>query len=339
MNIIIDAMGGDNAPSEIVKGAVEASNTYDVKITLVGNEQAIRGVAEKNSLDLSKIEIVHTDVVITMEDTATLVVRGKENSSMGIGLNLLKDGGDAFVSAGNTGALHAGSSLIIRKINGIARSGIATIFPFERPMIMMDMGANPTVTANYLEQWAMMCSIYMNKIYHVENPEVGLLNNGTEKTKGTAVMVETYKLLSESNLNFIGNVEAREIPFGACDVMVTDGFTGNIVLKLVEGMGKFMFGELKNMYSKNMATKLSFLAMKASLKQFKKSFDASEHGGAPFLGLNKPVIKAHGSSDAKAIKNAIRQAINYVQSGITQEISAEIEKMKEMKEKKENSKQ
>jgi len=328
MNIIIDAMGGDNAPDEVVKGAIDASLQYNIKVTLVGDRARIEKAASVYGYDISNknIEIHHTDDVISMNDSAVSVVREKSNSSMGVGLRLLKDGGDAFVSAGNTGALHAGSSLIVRKISGVHRAAIATIMPFERPVCMMDSGANVTVISEYMEQWAMMGTIYMKKLYNIENPKVGLLNNGTEETKGTPLMIETHELLSESklNLNFIGNVEAKDIPFSRCDVLITDGFTGNIVLKLLEGMGKFMFGELKTMYEKNTATKVSYLVMKDQLRGMKKTFDASEHGGMPLLGLKKPVIKAHGNSDAYAIKNAIRQAAMFAKTGMTAEISAEI---------------
>lgn len=331
MNIIIDAMGGDNAPNSVVKGAADAASQYKVKITLVGDKQKIEKAASDNDVNLSDfdIEIVHTDIAVTMEDEATSVVRSKKNSSMSIGLNLLRESGDAFVCAGNTGALHTGSSLIVKKIEGIQRSGIATIFPFARPMLMMDAGANISVTSEYLEQWAMMGSIYMKRLFGIENPAVGLLNNGTEEHKGTEILIDTYKRLTGSKLNFIGNVEGKEIPFGQCDVLVTDGFTGNIVLKLVEGMGKFMFSTLKDMYTANAATKISYLLMKDKLKGLKNNFDASEHGGAPLLGLSKPVIKAHGSSDALAVKNAVRQAIAFVKTNIIEEIAVEAKKYKE----------
>lgn len=329
MKIIIDAMGGDNAPNAVVKGAADAAAQYDVQIVLIGEKKKIERAAAETGVDLSGIEIVHTDVAITMEDAATAVVRGKNDSSMSIGLTMVTKSGDAFVSAGNTGALHAGATLIVRKLPGIHRAGIAAIFPFQRPMLMMDAGANINVNVDYLEQWAVMGSVYMRRLYHVREPEVGLLNNGTEPHKGTEIMVQAYQRLTASNLHFIGNVEGKELPFGPCDVLVTDGFTGNIVLKLVEGMGKFLFGELKEMYSQNTATKLSFLVMRDQFRSFKKSFDASEHGGAPLLGLSKPVIKAHGSSDAKAIKNAVRQAIACVKSNMIEEISTGVRQLME----------
>ncbi len=322
MNIIIDAMGGDHAPGEIVKGIAEASKIYESKLTVVGNQPVIERILKENAANTAKIEIVHTETVVTMEDDPICVVRKKKDSSMGQGLQLLKTDGDAFVSAGNTGALHAGSSLLVRPVKGVQRSGIATLLPFARPILMMDCGANTNVTAEYLEQWAVMGSIYMKNIHGIDTPEVGLLNNGTEEHKGTQVQIDAYQRLKAlDRIKFKGNVESKEIPFGPCDVLVTDGFTGNITLKLVEGMAKFLLGTLKTMYTKNAVTKMSYLLMKDQLKQIKNDFDASEYGGAPLLGLQKPVIKAHGSSDARAICNAVRQAEAFVKTGVIDEIS------------------
>ncbi|MBE6725162.1 MAG: phosphate acyltransferase PlsX [Ruminococcaceae bacterium] len=322
MDIIIDAMGGDNAPTEIVKGAAEAAKDGGARLVLVGNKLRIEQSLRACGADTRLIEIVHADQVITMEDDPMSVVRAKKQSSMAEGLRLLKEGGDAFVSAGNTGALHAGSSLIIRTVKGVQRSGIATVLPFTRPILLMDSGANINVTAEYFVQWAIMGSLYMKNVLGVENPEVGLLNNGTEDHKGTQIQIDAYrKLNGQAGLSFVGNVEGKELPFGPCDVIVTDGFTGNVTLKLIEGMSKFMLGLLKDMYTKNAVTKLSFLAMKNDLRQMKHNFDASEYGGAPLLGLQKPVIKAHGSSDARALKNAIRQAQTFVSTGMTEQIA------------------
>ena len=314
MNIILDAMGGDKAPAEIVRGAVMGMEATGAHITLVGDQKRIEELIPSGT-DMSKIDIVHTDVAISMEDDPISVVRSKKDSSMGIGLKLLKEGGDAFVSAGNTGALHAGSSLVIRTVKGSHRSAIGMILPFNPPPLMLDCGANTNVTSEYLEQWALLGSIYMKNVMKVENPTVGLLNNGTEEHKGTPVVVETHAKLKENpNINFVGNIESSALPFGVCDVLVTDGFTGNVTLKLIEGLGKFFFSKLKTMYTANTKTKLSYLLMKDQLKGFKKEFDASEYGGAPLLGLSKPVIKAHGNSDAKAIKNAVCQAVTFVET-------------------------
>lgn len=322
MRVIIDVMSGDNAPSELVLGAVQAAEEYKVEIFVVGNKDIIERTAREKGISLEKISIVHTDVVINMEDSALSVVKEKSRSSMSIGLKMLAAGeGDAFVSAGNTGALLAGATLIVRRIKGIQRAAIATILPFSSPALLIDAGANILVTDEYLEQFAVMGSIYMEKLYGIKNPRVGLLNNGTESTKGTPLMVETNQRLSQSNINFVGNIEGKEIPFGACDVLVTDGFTGNIVLKLIEGMGKFMMTTIKGIFLKNVLTKVSALIMKDKLKEMKREFDASEHGGAPLLGISKPVIKAHGSSDAKAIKNAVRQAMNFINNGVMYDIA------------------
>ncbi|MBE6569544.1 MAG: phosphate acyltransferase PlsX [Ruminococcaceae bacterium] len=327
MKIIIDAMGGDNAPGEIVKGAVEAAKNSELDIVLVGDKPKIEQCLKSCNAPSRILDIVHTDSIITMEDDPMSILRAKKNCSMAVGLRMLKEDGDAFISAGNTGALHAGSSLIIRPVKGVMRSGIATILPFPRPVMLMDCGANVTVTADYLEQWAIMGTLYMKNVMGVNEPEVGLLNNGTEECKGTQIQIDAYKKLKElDNIKFIGNVESREIPNGPCDVLVTDGFTGNITLKLAEGMAKFMFSQLKTMYTKNAMTKMSFLVMKDQLKAMKKSFDASEYGGAPLLGLQKPVIKAHGSSDARAITNAVYKAEAFIRTGVITEMEALMQK-------------
>ncbi len=325
MKIIIDAMGGDNAPEEIVAGIAGASLKTNSDLIVVGDKAKIEKCLSGKPYNKARVEIVHTDVSITMEDDPLTVVRSKKDSSMGVGLRLLKDEGDAFVSAGNTGALHAGSSLIIRPIKGINRSGIATILPFPRPILLMDCGANVNVTADYLLQWAIVGSVYMKNVHGISSPEVGLLNNGTEEHKGTQIQIDAYQKLSElDTVKFVGNVEAKEIPSSPCDILVTDGFTGNVTLKLIEGMAKFFFGTLKDMYTKNMMTKMSFLVMKDQLKGMKNSFDASEYGGAPLLGLQKPVIKAHGSSDRRAIENAISQAEKFVNTHVISDITEQI---------------
>ena len=329
MDIIIDAMGGDHAPGEIVKGAALASQKSKAKLILVGNKPVIERLLRDCGTDARILDIIHTEEVITMEDDPLSVVRTKKESSMGVGLRLLKESGDAFVSAGNTGALHAGSSLIIRPIKGVQRSGIATILPFERPVLLMDCGANVNVTADYLVQWALMGSIYMKNVQGVKHPEVGLLNNGTEEHKGTQIQIDAYQKLKASEyVNFIDNVEGKEIPNAPCDILVTDGFTGNVTLKLVEGMAKFMFSTLKDLFTQNMMTKMSYLVMKEQLRGLKHSFDAAEYGGAPLLGLQKPVIKAHGSSDARAVCNAIRQAETFVHTGVIQQIASVMQEQK-----------
>ena len=323
MKILIDAMSGDHAPLEMIKGAEMASKEFaDETIMLIGEENVISDFAVKNDIDLSKVKIVHTPSVITMEDKPMCVVREKRDSSMAVGLKMLSDGAvDAFVSAGNTGALITGATLIVRRIPGINRAAIATVLPMKTPVLLMDSGANLTVTSDNISQFAFMGAKYMEKIYGIDRPRVGQLNNGTEYNKGNSLQTESFQVLSESGLNFVGNVESKEVPFGVCDVLVTDGYTGNIFLKSVEGMGKFMMGILKDILKTNLATMVSALTMKEKLQDVKHRFDTSEHGGAPLLGISKPVIKAHGSSDAKAIKNAVRQALSFVKTGINNDIT------------------
>ncbi len=328
MKIAIDAMGGDNAPLEIVKGTIAAANiNTEVEIALIGDEKAILESLSTIEATLPKnVKIVHTDEVITMEDDPMVVMKEKVNSSMTVGLQMLKDEeADAFLSAGNTGALHVGSTLMIRKIKGIRRSAIATVLPFHKPILMLDSGANPEVTEDILHQWAIIGSAYSNLMFGVEKPRVGLLNNGTEEKKGTPVHQAAYQLLKDNeNINFVGNIESKQLTSCPCDVLITDGFTGNITLKLIEGLGMFMFSSLKDMFTTNLLTKLAFSCMKKQLKQFKKMFDASEYGGAPLLGLNKPVIKAHGSSKEKDIKNAVKQAIRYCELNVVEKMTNEL---------------
>ena len=324
MKIILDAMSGDNAPLEIIKGAEMAAKAYpDHSLVLVGDENVISDVCVKHNISLEGIEILHAATAITMEDKPLAVVREKRDSSMSVGLKQLSIGeGDAFVSAGNTGALITGATLIVKRIKGINRAAIATVLPLENPILLIDAGANLTVTSDNICQFAFMGAKYMERIYEIDRPRVGQLNNGTEYNKGNALQVESFQLLSESGLNFVGNVESKALPFNVCDVLVTDGFTGNILLKSVEGMGKFMLRTLKDVLYTNLATKVSALTMKDKIKDMKHRFDASEHGGAPLLGISRPVIKAHGSSDANAIKNAVRQAISFVEGGINEDIKA-----------------
>ena len=315
-------MSGDHAPLEILKGASLAAKEYkEHTILLVGDQNVISHIAVTNEIDIAGIEIIHADTVINMEDNPICVVRDKKNSSMSVGLKTLAHGEvDAFVSAGNTGALITGATIIVKRILGINRPAIASVIPLGNPILLMDSGANLTVTSDNICQFAFMGAKYMEKIYGLDRPRVGQLNNGAEYNKGNALQVESYQLLSESGLNFVGNVEGKEIPFDVCDVIVADGYTGNIFLKTVEGMGKFLLKTLKELLMSNIATKLSALTM--DTKELKQRFDASEHGGAPLLGISKPVIKAHGSSDANAIKNAVRQAISFIESGVNDDIIA-----------------
>jgi len=326
MKILVDIMSGDKAPLEQLLGAhAAASEMPQITFVFIGNEAIIRAVAAAKNLDLDlpNIEICHTDVVVTMEDEPLSVVREKKDSSMGVGLKMLAEGkGDAFVSAGNTGALHAGSTLIVRRIKGIQKSAIATVLPYKNPTLLIDSGANIEIPSETYVQFAKMGSVYMKEVMGVENPRVGLLNIGAERIKGTKTVVAAYELLEQADgINFVGNIEGKELPLGACDVLVCDGFSGNIVLKLTEGCAAFLVNKLTDVFTANPITKAAYLGVKPGLRQMKKSLSASEYGGAPLLGLSRTVIKAHGSSDATAIRNAIRQAIHCVENKVTYEIA------------------
>lgn len=323
MKIIVDAFGGDHAPLEIIKGSLAAAKEYGVEITLVGDQEKIQKCAKENSLDISSFSLVHAPQIIEMEDDATLILKQKADSSMGQGLKLLADGkGDAFVSAGSTAALIVGGTFIVKRIKGIRRAAIASIMPSDTtPFLLIDCGANAEVDPKYLCQFAQMGSIYMQRILGVKEPRVALANIGTEETKGTPFIRNCYQLLKETpNIHFIGNAEARDIPFGVCDVVVADGFTGNILLKTYEGAASMISKNIKAMFKKNPATLFGALFVKSGLDAFKKKMDYKQYGGAPLLGLSAPVIKAHGSSDAFAFQNAIRQAKEVCEKNIIQEI-------------------
>lgn len=322
MRIIVDVMSGDNAPLAPLRGAVLARQEYGVEIKLVGDEAEIRRIADTEGIDLTGFEIIHALSTIGMRDDPLAVVKKKRDSSMSIGLRMLADGaGDAFVSAGNTGALVAGASLIVRRIKGIQRAGIATILPFSAPCLLIDSGATTEVGPQHLEQFAFMGCRYFEKVCGVTNPRVGLLNLGTEPEKGSEVLRDAFALLADSGLNFVGNVEGNDIPSGVCDVLVTDGFTGNVLLKFTEGIGKYMLGIMKDMFMSNALTKVAYHSIRGKVLTLKHRFNASEYGGAPLLGVAQPVIKAHGSSDAFAIKNAIYQAIRFAECGLNREIA------------------
>ena len=323
MKILIDVMSGDNAPGEILRGAADAARAFAPAIAVVGQRTVIESVSAEEGIDLSEIEICDAPSVITMEDAALSVMREKRDSSMAVGLDMLAHGeADAFVSAGNTGALVAGATLIVRKIKGVRRAAIGAVLPFSSPLLLLDSGANlELVPSDYL-QLAGLGGVYAERILGRKSPRVGLLNNGAEKTKGGADLQEAYRLLSEGEgIDFVGNVEARDLPFGVCDVIVTDGFTGNAVLKLTEGLGSFLFTKLKETMTADLASRLSAAVLKPKLKAMKKEFSASEYGGAPLIGISMPVIKAHGSSDARAICSAVRQAIGIVSSGVIPEMA------------------
>jgi len=318
MRVIVDIMGGDKAPEEILRGVAAASEQKICDLILVGRKDAILQTAERIGADVSGFEIVDAPSVVTMEDDPISSMRTKKDASMFVGLHLLANGkGDAFVSAGNTGALFVGATCIVNKIPGIQRAAIATVLPAKIPCLMLDSGANITVSEAHLEQFAVMGSAYVQKVYGVLEPSVGLLNNGTEAGKGTPLQIAANRRLAEcSFIRYAGNVEGNAALMDACNVLVTDGFTGNVYLKAIEGAGKRLMSGLKGAFQTNLFTKLAALAVKKPLSTMKRSFDPSEHGGAPILGLAKPVIKAHGSSDARAIHNAIRQAVRYAGSNV-----------------------
>lgn len=311
MKIILDAMGGDNAPAEILKGAAAATAAWpDVEILAVGDAEKIAACVKENAIEMKNIEIVNATEVIEMCDEPAKAVRAKKDSSMVVGLRMLAEGkGDAFVSAGSTGALHVGASLIVRTVKGVKRPALATVIPGKTPFLLLDCGANVECRASMLEAFGVMGSVYMNKVMGLEQPRVALVNNGAEESKGTPTYVEAHQLLKNNKaIHFVGNIEPRDIPAGHADVVVADGFTGNVVLKLTEGLAKYFGSKLKEMFKKSLGTKLGYLLLKGGVADFKKSMDADEYGGAPLLGTRRPVIKAHGSSNARAIQNAIRQA-------------------------------
>lgn len=314
MKIIVDCFGGDNAPSEILKGSALAVKELDVDIVLTGDKEKIEKCARENNISLERMEIEDCPDVITMEDDAKSVLKAKSNSSMAVGFRLLNEGrGDAFVSAGNTGAIAVGATLITKRIKGIIRPAIASVMPsVTTPFVLMDCGANAQCRSEMLCQFALLGSIYMEKIMGVKNPKVALANNGSESTKGTPLQIETYEKLSEGNLNFVGNIEGRAIPFGEADVVVADGFSGNLILKTYEGSAKALMGSIKNIFTRNLRSKLVYLAIKDGIDDLKTQFDYKEYGGAVMLGVKKPVVKAHGSADARTFKNAIRQAVLFL---------------------------
>ncbi len=332
MNIIVDAMGGDHAPEATVLGAIEGSKEFDVNITLVGQGDAILKVLEEHNIaELpSKVEIAHASEVVEMCDDPTSVLRQKKDSSLVVGLNLLKEGqGDAFVSAGNTGALLGGATLLVKRIKGVRRAALAPVIPsVDGKTLLLDAGANISCTPEYLYQFAFMGSVYAKEVLGRENPRIGLINNGTEETKGTDLQLATLPLLKEAHsqgkINFIGNVESRDAMLGVADVLVTDGWTGNMILKTMEGVGKFVGQELKSMFYENAGTKVAGLLMKNQMARFKSKMSSTSVGGTALLGVQKPVIKAHGSSSALAITNAVRQARDLTNSGVIEQISSEM---------------
>lgn len=325
MRVVIDAYGGDNAPLEIIKGAALASEEYKVDITLTGNETEIKQIIKENSLTFyGDPKIINADDIITMHDEPSTLVKSHKNSSMALAFYELSEGrADAFVSAGSTGAVIVGGTLIVKRIKGIKRPALAGMIPSPNGHYMlMDMGANAECRPEMLLQFGIMASLYLENVEGRKNPKIGLLNIGTEETKGTELQKSAYALLKKAPINFVGNIESREMPKGECDAVITDGYTGNIALKLIEGSASTLLKMIKQMFFKNIKNKLAALTVKKDLASLKKMMDSAEVGGAPLLGVGKTVIKAHGNSDARAIKNAVGQAVRFTEAGVIDKISA-----------------
>ena len=335
MRIIVDAMGGDNAPLEIVRGAINAAKVRsELEIVLVGREAEVNAaVAECGGL-CGNVTVLNATEVIDMHDDPATAFKTKKDSSVTVGMNMVKNGeGDAFVSAGSTGALLSAGTLLIKRVRGIRRAAMAPVLPTATgKMVLIDCGANAECSVEYLVQFAYLGSFYASRALGLEKPRVGLLNIGAEDTKGDQLRIDTYKALKEAgdagHLNFIGNIEAKDAIKGGCDVLVADGFSGNVLLKTVEGMGSFLGKEIKGMFLKSLTTKIAALMMRSGIAAFKEKLDPDTIGGTPFLGLTKPVIKAHGSSGARAIENAIYQAVMAAEGNMAAEIEANIDLMR-----------
>ncbi|MBQ9209004.1 MAG: phosphate acyltransferase PlsX [Oscillospiraceae bacterium] len=328
MNIVVDAFGGDNAPLAVLEGSARAVKELGVDVTLTGDENKIKRCADENGISLDSISIIHTESVIDIHEEPTEIMKSRNDCSMAVGLKAVAEGnGDAFVSAGSTGALVVGATMITKRIKGIKRPALAPILPTAKGhMILLDGGANVDCRPEMLAQFGIMGSVYMNRVMGVASPKVGLINVGAEDTKGRELDKAAYALLKDAPVDFYGNLEGRDMPTGVCDVAVSDGFTGNIALKLYEGMGLYFAGEIKSMLTGSLAGKIAALLIMKQVKAFKKKMDYTEVGGGVMLGISKPVIKAHGSSNGKAFFNAIRQAKLCVEGDIVGEISRNIAK-------------
>lgn len=345
MIILLDAMGGDNAPDANIKGAVNAINQIEAEVLLIGNEQIIneriKELYGKDKIeDISpRLKIYHTTETIEMEDIPTQAIKRKKDSSMVVGFNLLKEGkGDVFISAGNSGALLTGATLLVGRIKGIDRPALAGILPaYNSRLLLIDAGSNTNCKPINLLQFAQMSTIYLRNTFGIERPRIGLLNIGTEETKGNELTKESYKLLKEKSeeldINFVGNVEGRDAFSGRVDAIVTDGFTGNIFLKAVEGLGKFVKRSLKDSMKKNILSIIASIPSLPAMKRFAKMVDYKEYGGALFLGVKKPVVKAHGSSDEKLFEFTIKQAEQFVKNKAVDRMIEEFQKINNTEEK------
>ncbi len=333
MKIAIDGMGGDHAPFEIVKGCVQASEKIEHEIYIIGREDEIENELKKYTYNKEQIKVVHAADVITMEDAPVKAVRTKTDSSLVKGLNMVKNGeADLLISAGNSGAIMAGGLFILGRIPGIDRPAIATTYPIlGRGMsLMVDSGANAECKPTNLLEFATMGSIYMERVFGIAKPKVGLVNIGTEESKGTTVLKGAHELLSKSRLNFIGNVEARQVPDGICDVIVCDGFVGNVILKLTEGLAWSILQLIKKKFTQGFLPKMGALLLSNKIKEMKQEFDYSEYGGAPILGVKGVLLKIHGSSNANAVKNAIIKGIPYVENKVIEVIQDSVLELEEI---------
>ena len=333
MKIIVDAMGGDNAPGEIVKGALAAHGKNGIEIVLVGREEDIRAAAAAGGMK-EGVQVVNAREVIEICDDPATAFKHKKDSSITVGLTMLKNGeGDAFVSAGSTGALLSGATLLVKRVKGIRRAALAPVIPTAGGRaVLIDCGANAECTVEYLLQFAYLGSFYASRVLGIEKPRVGLLNIGAEPSKGDTLRQEAWKALTAAGeagrLHFIGNIEAKDAVKGGCDVIVSDGFAGNVMLKTIEGVASFLGKEIKKMFLQSLKTKVAALLVKDGLKSFKEQMDPDKIGGTAFLGISRPVIKAHGSSGAAALENAVYQAASVAASGVIADIEAHVEEMK-----------
>lgn len=321
MNIMIDGMGGDHAPEEIVKGAVQAAKEISGTVSIIGREEQINECLQALNWNGDNIEVVNATEVISNNESPAMAVRKKKDSSISKGMRMLKEGEvDAFISGGSTGALLSAGLLILGRIRGIKRPAIAAFFPkigMNDTSLILDCGANAESRPEYLLQYGIMGSIFVEKVKGIENPEVMLLNVGAEEEKGDPLHKESFELLRNADINFKGNCEGRDVPFGCCDVVVTDGFSGNVFLKSSEGVALAVMKRIKQKMTEGLAAKAGALLSYNKLKEIKKEFDYSEEGGAPILGLKDPVLKIHGSSKANAVYNAILKAVPYVEQDVT----------------------
>ncbi len=331
MKIIVDAFGGDNAPDEILKGCADAMQTLGIDIVLSGNQAKIKQAAAKLELSemIAKMEILDCDDVISMHDEPGSILKEKSGSSMAVGLKALAEGkGDAFASAGNSGALVVGATMIVKRIKGVKRVTFAPVMPKSEGFFMLsDGGANVDCRPAMLLQFAQMGTAYMKHVMKVDNPRVGLVNVGTEDHKGDELRVEAYQLMKNAqDINFVGNVEGRDIPLDGADIVIADGFTGNVVLKVYEGVAAAVMGKIKGVFTKNLKNKLAAAAVLGDMKEIKKSMDYNEHGGAPIMGAAKPLFKIHGSAKAKTVTSALRLTKEYVESGVVEKIAEAVAK-------------